>query len=284
MTAILELQNVCKQYEGSAFKLNEVSFTIPNGSIVGFIGSNGAGKTTTMGTIIGTLKKDSGTIHVFGEEFLQQPALKEEIGVVFDNMTFSNNLNTSQLGKVMRLLYKSWDQEMYRHYLKLFSLPAKEKIKGFSRGMSMKLSLAVALSHDAKLFILDEATAGLDPAGRAEILEVCVAIVKEKKRGILMSSHITSDIEKIADKLIFIKDGEIVLNVMKETLLQKHGIFSCTRNDFEQLNKANIVAYFERDDLIDVLLSTTDGLPAPFTKQPFSIDDVSLILMRGVVV
>lgn len=284
MTSILDLKNVSKQYSGSAFSLNQVSFSIPYGSIVGFIGSNGAGKTTTMGTITGTLKKDSGSILVFGEDFTQQPALKEDIGVVFDNINFSGNLTTKQLGKVMNHMYKNWNQETYSYYLSFFSLPQKEKISGFSRGMSMKLSLAVALSHDAKLFILDEATAGLDPAGRAEILEVCLAIVKEKKRGILMSSHITSDIEKIADYLVFIKDGEIVLNVSKEELRKDYVILKCTKADYSELNESDVVAYHRKEDYIDVLVSSARVQPIEYTKQPFSIDEVSLILMRGVVV
>ncbi|WP_020621226.1 ABC transporter ATP-binding protein [Paenibacillus daejeonensis] len=282
MSSILELEDVTKRFTNSSFALKGISFSIPYGSIVGFIGENGAGKTTTMGTIIGTLKKDDGVIRMLGKEVdRDQVAAKEDLGVVFDNMNFSKNLNAVQLGHVLSHIYQRWDASQYRGYLERFRLPTDKNIEHFSRGMSMKLSLAVALSHEAKVFILDEATAGLDPVGREEILEVLLDVVKDKDRGVLMSSHITSDIEKVADRLIFIKNGEILLNVSKDSLVSDYAILTCTPEEYQSVPQEIVAAYRKKDDGIDVLVTPIDTLPATFNRRPFSVDEVTLLLMRG---
>ncbi|MDV2682776.1 ABC transporter ATP-binding protein [Alkalihalophilus lindianensis] len=282
MTSILEVEHVQKTYKGSTLGIKDVSFTIPNGSIVGFIGENGAGKSTTMGTIIGTLRKDGGTIRIFGEEMdLNQVAFKEEIGVVFDTMQLPGDLTVDKLGNVFQQLYKRWDQQAFSDYIDFFSLPQHKKIKGFSRGMSMKLSVSVALSHHARLLILDEATAGLDPGGRDDVLAALREFVQDQKRGILLSSHITSDIEKIADSLVFIKGGEVLLEVEKFALLDHYGIVQCAPDQYEQLEKSIVVAYRKTGEGFDVLVSNKRSIPSSMKPKHVSIDDITLLLMRG---
>lgn|SRR5699024_5297844 len=284
MANILEVKNLNKVYSDSDFQLKDVTFSIPYGSIVGFIGENGAGKTTTMGTILGTLKKNSGYIEIFGDSMNDRNTdLKEGIGVVLDSMNFSANLDVAKLSKVMSGIYQQWDHEKYDDYIDLFSLPKKLKIKEFSRGMSMKLSLAVALSHNAKLLILDEATAGLDPVAREDLLEVFLDFVKDKQRSILLSSHITSDIEKVADDLIFIKKGEIILKVGKEELLDNYAILQCDLSKLKEIEKSSMIAYKNKGDDVDVLVANKNDLPVGFHqyKKNFSIDEMTMLLMRG---
>jgi len=279
---ILEVEQLNKQYRDSAFALKDVSFSVPYGSIVGFIGENGAGKSTTMGSILGTLRKDTGSIQIFGEEMdPDNKNMKENIGVVFDDIHLSGGLTVNKLGKVFQNIYQQWDQKTFEAYTTLFSLPKNQKISGFSRGMSMKISVAVALSHDAKLLILDEATAGLDPAGRDELLDVLKEFVKGGNRSILLSSHITSDIEKIANSLIFIKDGKILLKVEKQVLLEQYGILQCQNHESDQLDDHFIIAIKNNGDMVDVLVSDRHQVPQSMQTKKFTIDDITLLLMRG---
>ncbi|WP_093291006.1 ABC transporter ATP-binding protein [Thermoactinomyces sp. DSM 45892] len=279
---ILEVENLSKSYSGKKKVLKNVSFSIPRGTIAGFIGDNGAGKSTTMGAILGTLSKDGGSIKVFGEEMGPKKShLKEDIGVVFDQVHLPHQLNVKQLGSVFRLLYKNWDQNIFEYYTNFFSLPIDKKIGDFSRGMSMKLSMAVALSHDAKLLILDEATAGLDLSGRNDLLQVLKNFVKNGQHSILLSSHITSDIEAVADILIFIKSGKILLQVSKETLMSRYAVLQCTDKEFEQIEASLVVVYQRKSDQVDVLVCDRDQVPHSIVRKNFSIDDVTLLLMRG---
>ncbi|MCY1105128.1 ABC transporter ATP-binding protein [Shouchella clausii] len=173
MSVLLKVENLNKSYPDSTFQLQDVSFSIPYGSIVGFIGDNGAGKSTTMGAIIGNLHRNSGSIVMEGLEIDgDHLALKKDVGVVFDTMKLPTSLTIRKLSKVLKHIYKEWDQRLFNEYITMFSLPENQKIGKFSRGMSMKLSMAVALSHNPKLLILDEATAGLDPSGRHDVLDI----------------------------------------------------------------------------------------------------------------
>ncbi|WP_369900777.1 ABC transporter ATP-binding protein [Bacillus manliponensis] len=282
MEHILEIEQLRKSYPNSSFELKNISFSVPYGSIVGFIGENGAGKTTTMGTIIGGLKKDSGYIKVLGEEIDDHEIEnRENIGVVFDDMSFAGNLDVHKLSKVMRNIYQQWKDEKFFYYIRKFSLPKNQKIKSFSRGMSMKLSIAVALSHEPKLLILDEATSGLDPVVREEILDVFLEFVKDKKHSILLSSHIISDIQKAADQLVFIKKGEIILTVDKEKLLNNYGIVTCEKSEFYTLDKSDIVTYKQSGEYVEVLVSNKNSIPAGLTAKSFSIDDITMLLLKG---
>ncbi|WP_369900784.1 ABC transporter ATP-binding protein [Bacillus manliponensis] len=282
MKHILEIEDLKKTYPDSSFELKNISFSVPRGSIVGFIGENGAGKTTTMGTIIGGLKKDSGYIEVLGKEIDDMMIEnRENIGVVFDDMNFSGNLDVYKLSKVMRNIYKQWNDEKFFYYIHKFSLPKNQKIKSFSRGMSMKLSIAVALSHEPKLLILDEATSGLDPVVREEILDVFLDFVKDQKHAILLSSHIISDIQKAADYLVFIKKGEIILTVDKEELLNNYGIVTCGKNELHVLDRSNVVTYKQNGEQAEVLVSNKNNIPARLTRKSFSIDDITMLLLKG---
>ncbi|KQL56038.1 MULTISPECIES: ABC transporter ATP-binding protein [Bacillaceae] len=276
MNALVEVSELNKTFKQGGFGLKNVSFTIKPGSIVGFIGENGAGKSTTIGSIIGSIRKDQGTVRVFGQEMQDgKDFVKEEIGVVFDTVQLPEELTIVKLERVFNGIYRNWDKEMFYSYVEQFSLPRKKKIGSFSRGMSMKVSVAVALSHDAKLLLLDEATAGLDPSGRDDLLSVLRTFVSDGKRSILLSSHITSDIEKIADSLIFIKDGRILFDIEKESLLSTYRIRSCTTKEFHSLTKETIVAYRVQEELVSVLVKGKEGKAA-------SLDEMTVLLMRGV--
>lgn len=200
MGNILELKNVSKKYGESDFALKDISFVLPGGSIMGYIGENGAGKTTTISCILNTLPKDSGMIKIFGKEMKDNDAvLRESIGVVYDGNNFPGYLSANQLADVMRGLYVNWDDRQFERFLSDFKLSKNQKIRTYSKGMAMKLALAVALAHRPKLLILDEATSGLDPVMREEMLDVFLDFVQDEEHSILLSSHITSDLEKVAD-------------------------------------------------------------------------------------
>ena len=224
MRNILTLKNVSKKYKKSNFSIKDISFSLPEGNILGFIGENGAGKSTTMNCILNVLKKDSGKIEIFGKEMSDEDTdIREDIGVVYDSNNFPEHLTAEQLSDIFEKIYVRWDNSCFKEYLKRFNLSKSQKIKTYSRGMSMKLAIAVALSHESKLLILDEATSGLDPIMREEILDVLLEFVKQENHSILLSSHITSDLEKIADYIVFIHNGEIILDIKgkeKEELTQ----------------------------------------------------------------
>ncbi|MED0704333.1 ABC transporter ATP-binding protein, partial [Aeribacillus composti] len=224
MSYLLDVQNITKRY-GNKVVLKNVTFNVPSGSIVGFIGDNGAGKSTTFKTILGLVSQDSGRIKIFGKENIhKQPKMKEKIGVVFDAMNLPAHLTIKQLNKVFLRIFNTWNQDDFFRLVNSFSLPEDKQIYKFSRGMSMKLSIAVALSHNAKLLLLDEATGGLDPSSREQVLGELKSFVRESSGGILLSSHIMSDIEKIASHIVFIKNGEILLNERKDKILEKFAI------------------------------------------------------------
>ena len=238
---VIELNNVTKDY--GDFKLDKVSFCVPEGSVCGFIGQNGAGKTTTINLILDVIKRDSGEIRVFGENIdKNSAALREDIGVVFDEMGFHEFMTAKDINTMMKHIYKNWDSEMFFNYLKEFSLPSKKKCGSFSRGMRMKLQIAVALSHHAKLLIMDEPTSGLDPIVRNEMINIFRDFVVEEDHTILLSSHITGDLEKLADEVVFIDKGKIVLAGNKDELLEKHGILKCKKEELEKVSTSLIVS------------------------------------------
>ena len=207
----LELSHVTKHFPG--FTLQDLSLTVPSGTICGLVGENGAGKSTTIRLLMGALRPDSGTCTVLGAdsaapEFL---SLKEDIGVVLDEAYFPESLNALQVGGVMAKTYRRWDGKQYQNYLTRFGLPEKKPFKDFSRGMKMKLAIAVALSHSPRLLVLDEATAGLDPIVRDEVLEIFNEFTREEDHSILISSHILSDLEKLCDYIAFLHQGRLAM-------------------------------------------------------------------------
>ncbi len=240
-TNVIELKNVTKDYGG--FKLDNVSFVVPEGSVCGFIGQNGAGKTTTINLILDVIKRDAGEISLFGKNVDKDSAsLRENIGVVFDEMGFHEFMTAKDINIMMKNIYKDWDSEEFFAYLKKFSLPSKKKCGIFSRGMRMKLQIAVALSHHAKLLVMDEPTSGLDPIVRNEMIGIFREFVLEEDHTILLSSHITGDLEKIADEVVFIDGGRIVLAGNKDEILEKHGILKCKKDDVEKISKSLVVS------------------------------------------
>ena len=240
MENVIEIKDVVKDY--GDFKLDHISFNVPEGSVCGFIGQNGAGKTTTIKLILDIIKRDGGEIKVFGENIdVNSAALRENIGVVFDEMGFHDFMTAKDLNIMMKNIYKNWDEELFFVYLKKFSLPSKKKCGDFSRGMRMKLQIAVALSHHAKLLVMDEPTSGLDPIVRNEMINIFRDFVVEEDHTILLSSHITGDLEKIADEVVFIDGGKIVLAGNKDEILEKHAILKCKKDEVALISKSLIV-------------------------------------------
>lgn len=235
MTPLLEIQQLTKSYPG--FNLDAVSFAVEPGQVVGFIGSNGAGKTTIIKAILGIIFPDSGTISLFGQKLsptspLLSP-LKQRIGVVFDSCDFPMDMSVEDVGRIGKASYDAWDKSAFDEFILSFGLERRKRIKSLSRGMGMKLSLAVALSHKAELLILDEATAGLDPLAREEIIDLLRQFMESEGKGILLSSHITSDLEKIADEIICIDQGHIVFDDAKDSICDLAGIAHCRQSDLE---------------------------------------------------
>ncbi len=217
----IEIKDLTIKYDG--FTLDHVSFDVPKGSIMGFIGQNGAGKTTTIKSLLNIIKPDEGSIKLLGmDNVTEELVIKEQLSTVFDELPFHDQLNAKSLNIILRDVYKEWDKDTFYGYLERLNIPEKKTFGKFSKGMKMKLQIAAALSHNAKLLIMDEATTGLDPVVRNEILDIFAEYVKEKECSILMSSHITSDLEKIADTVTFINKGKVFLSGNKEEILLHH--------------------------------------------------------------
>lgn len=285
MENILELHQLSKTFPKSNFTLDNLSFSIPYGSIMGFVGENGAGKTTTIGCILNTVAKDSGEVTLFGREMLDADTdMREKIGVVYDGDNFPAYWTAKQLSKVMAGLYAQWDDTLFQKYLEIFHLPAGQKIKYYSKGMSMKLAIAAALSHHPQLLILDEATSGLDPVMRDEILDVFLDFVQEEDHSILLSSHITSDLEKIADYITFIHNGKLIMTVSKNDLVYNYAVLRCKESQYLALDPKDILACRKRDFQIDVLVA--DGKEAErkykgVVADHVSVDEIMLLLVKG---
>lgn len=237
---VIEVKNVTKDY--GDFKIDNISFAVPEGSVCGFIGQNGAGKTTTIKAILDVINVDAGEIFVFGQDVkIDSARLREDIGVVFDEMGFHEFMTGKDINIMMKNIYKNWDENVFFEYLKKFSLPSKKPCGDFSRGMRMKLQIAVALSHNAKLLIMDEPTSGLDPIVRNEMLQIFREYVIEEDHTILLSSHITGDLEKLADEVVFINGGRIVLAGNKDEILEKHGLLKCKKDELRDISDELIV-------------------------------------------
>ena len=285
MDNILELHQVCKTFPKTNFTLDHVSFSIPYGSIMGFVGENGAGKTTTIGCVLNTVSKDSGTIKIFGKELADTDTeLKEKIGVVYDGDNFPAYWTAEQLSDVMQGLYANWDNDLFKKYLNDFRLLPNQKIKSYSRGMTMKLAVAAALSHHPQLLILDEATSGLDPIMRDDMLDVFLEFVQDENHSILLSSHITSDLEKIADYITFIHNGKLIMAASKNDLVYNFAVMRCKESQFLELDPGDILVYRKRDYQIDVLVSNGKEIQRKYRNavvDHVSVDEIMLLLVKG---
>ena len=237
----IEIKDVTKRYDG--FTLDHISFNVPKGSIMGFIGQNGAGKTTTISALLNIIPIDGGEIRLLGEDHIKaEDAVKERMGVVFDECPFHDVFTAKQMASIFRGLYERWDDQTYEKYLDRFQLPMKKKIGQFSKGMKMKLQIACALSHGAELLVMDEATTGLDPVVRSEILDIFLEYLQDESHSILMSSHITSDLEKIADCVTFIDRGKILLSGYKDEILENHTLLKCTKSDYALIDRSDFIS------------------------------------------
>lgn len=244
MKYAIELKDVTKDY--GDFKLDNISFAVPEGCICGFIGQNGAGKTTTIKLILDIIQKDSGEITVVDD--------KNDIGVVYDEMGFHDFLTAKDINVIMKNIYKNWEEDTFFSYVKRFSLPTKKPCGKFSRGMRMKLQIAVALSHKAKLLIMDEPTSGLDPIVRNEILQIFQEYIMEENHTILLSSHITGDLERIADMVTFINGGKIILSGNKDEILEKHGLMKCKKSEADIIDKEDVVSVRQSSFGVEMLV------------------------------
>ena len=285
MSNILEVKGLCKNYANSEFSLNDVTFNMPRGAIMGFVGENGSGKSSTIGCIVNTRLKDSGSVKIFGQEMADHRTdIRDDIGVVYDTNAFQSHLTPMQISSAMRHIYSKWDNALFKDYLKKFKLPEKQRVKEFSRGMSMKLCVAVALSHRPKLLLLDEATSGLDPIVRDDILDMLLDFVQDEDNSILLSSHITSDLEKVADYITFIHDGKIILSESKDNLRYNYGVMRLKAAQFAELDKDDILAFRKHDYQIDVLVADKQAATKKYRDaiiDNITIEEIMIMLVKG---
>ena len=250
----IEISGLTKRYDG--FTLDNLSFNAAKGSIMGFIGQNGAGKTTTIKAILNIIKADEGSVKLLGmDSVAEEISIKERIAAVFDEIPFHDEFTAKNLDVIFGDIYKNWDKNTFEKYLDRFALPRKKKIGKFSKGMKMKLQIACALSHGAELLIMDEATTGLDPVVRNEILDIFLEYIQDENHSIFMSSHITSDLEKVADSVTFIDKGKLLLTGYKDDILENHGMIKCGKNDYKEIAAEDIVSARLTDFGAEVMVS-----------------------------
>ena len=236
----LEIKGLTKHYP--AFCLDHIDLTLPMGSVMGFIGENGAGKSTTIFSILGAIRRDGGTVRILGQDTAQgiPLSLKEQIGVVLDECCLPETLNLKDINGIMKAAYRTWNSKTFFRHVHRFFLDETKRIKDYSRGMKMKLSIACALAHDSRLLILDEATSGLDPVTRDELLDLFYEFIQDEQHSIFMSSHITSDLEKICDYVTYIHKGKLILCQEKDGLMQRMGILKCSETVFREIGRAHV--------------------------------------------
>ena len=277
----IKLSHINKSF--GDFAIRDLNLTVPSGTICGLVGENGAGKSTTIRLLMGVLRPDSGTASVLGAD-VSSPEfrdVKEDVGVVLDEAYFPESLNAVQVGKIMAATYRRWDQGLYDGYLKRFDLPQNKQFKDYSRGMRMKLAIAAALSHQPKLLVLDEATAGLDPIVRDEVLDIFNEFTREEDHSILISSHILSDLEKLCDYIAFIHKGDLLFCEEKDQLLEQYGIFEDSQENLDCLQPEAIVAREESRYGGVRALVKRDLAPTGFRLEKPTVEDVVLFLVKG---
>ncbi len=285
MKNILEVIDVTKKYEN--FILDNINFTCQEGSIMGLIGPNGAGKTTIINAVLDIIKLDSGNIRIFGKEHTQLTKEdKENLAVVYDENSLPDHLTPEEVGKIFRELYTNWNNKDYIQYLERLEIPQKVAIRDMSKGNKVKINLAVALAHNPRLLILDEITGALDPIMRDEILRLFLEFIQDETKSILFSSHITSDLEKIADYITFINSGYLIFSRVKDDLICTHKLVKCRASKFDELDKQGIVAYHKDMNSVEFILDSSVGRVADqrevIVEQP-TIEEIMLILAKGVV-
>ena len=279
----IEVKDLSKKYVG--FSLDKISFNVPSGMVVGLIGENGAGKTTTIKSILNIINSE-GTVKIFGKDIkTHEKEIKKDLGVVLDDSFLSAYLTPEHINLVMKDFYQTWDENKYNDLLKQFGLPTDKLVKDFSSGMKMKLKIATAISHNPKLLILDEPTSGFDPVVRSEILDIFRKYIEEDEtRSILLSTHITTDLEHISDYIVFIDKGKIVLNVPTLELLEEYGVVKCSEEEFSKINEKDYVSYKKGKYQYEVLINDKNVFKKKYgitsIDKP-SIDDIMLFYIKG---
>ena len=283
MINTIEITGLCKAYD--TFALKDVSFTLPAGSIMGLIGENGAGKTTTLKCILNLIHRDSGHIRLLGHDNIKEERLaKQDIGVVLDECFFHDTLRAKEVEYILAPCYQNWDAALFQTYLDKFKLPANQYIKEYSRGMKMKLSLAAALAHHPKLLILDEATAGLDPVIRDEILDEFLDFIQDEEHSILLSSHITSDLEKVADYITYIHHGHVVFSDSKDAILEQYGRVACSREQMEAIAPGHLLRVRWGSFGCEGLLSDREAFRRAYPDlmvEPVTLEEIMVFIGKG---
>lgn len=276
----IEIRGLTKHFQD--FTLDNITFNLPNGCILGVIGENGAGKSTLIRLIMNALQKDAGFVRVLGEdnESPDFAKVKEDIGIVLDELSFPMVLTVKDVNKMMKYTYRRWDEAVFAEYVRKFRLPEGKAFKEFSRGMKMKLAIAVALSHHAKLLILDEATGGLDPIARDEILEIFYDFTREPDHSILISSHILSDLEKLCDYIAFVQNGRMLFCREKDLLLEEYGVLRCSRKEAGDVPEKAVFGRRESQYGAELLVKRSLLNPA-FAVEPAAIEDIILFMAKG---
>ncbi|MCR5707675.1 MAG: ABC transporter ATP-binding protein [Ruminococcus sp.] len=281
MENILDIKGLNKAYEG--FALRDVTFSLPKGYIMGFVGQNGSGKTTTIRSILNMANIDSGKISVFGlDSVTEAVAIKERLGVVFDSLYLANHLNVKQIDKQLAPFYKDWSSEEFFRRIKAFGLPDNKKVGNFSKGMKMKLMVAVALSHKAELMILDEPTSGLDPVARDELLDILSEYIADDSRSVLFSTHITSDVERIADYITVLHNGKVWFTGTKDELHEKYLVLRGAEEDISSSLREKCIGFHGYRNGFDALISAdhTDEIPRELETEKASIDEILVYIAK----
>lgn len=274
----IEIKDLCKSYAG--FSLDHLNLSLPSGCIMGLIGENGAGKSTTIKLILEMIERDSGTIALFGQDNRENMSrLKEDIGVVLDEVGIPSCLTARQVGRVMKNTFRNWDEQAFDGYLRRMSVPDYKPFKDFSRGMKMKLGIAIALSHHAKLLILDEATSGLDPVVRDEILDIFSEFTREEHHAILISSHIVSDLEKICDYIAFLHKGRLLLCEEKDRLKEQYAMVHGTAGQLAGIDPSNMVGKKESAYGVEAIVSKR-AIPAGMESSPIDIEQLFVFMVK----
>ena len=285
MDNAMVIENLSKAYPG--FALSEVSMTLPRGSIMGFIGENGAGKTTTIKLILNMLHRDSGSVRILGKDNIkEEKAVKERLGVVLGDLNLPETMNGLKINSMMSGIYPGWEEDVFFSNLERFGLPKNRKIKAYSRGMKMKLSIAIALSHGAELLLLDEPTSGLDPIIRDEILDIFLDFIQDETHSIFVSTHIVEDLEKIADYITFIHKGRIILSEEKDTLLERFVILKGPKEGFAAFESSELIGYKEKRFGAEAMAEAKvwrkkEAGAAGLVADPVRIQDIMLYYVKG---
>lgn len=282
MNNVIEIRGLCKAYDG--FSLDHLNLTIEEGTMAGLVGANGAGKSTTIKLLLNLIRRDAGTIRIFGRDLLEnEREIKQQIGVVFDEPCFHEILNPKQIAEYMRSLYTGWDDGLFFSYLRRFSLPEGKILKEYSRGMKMKLSIAAAMAHRPRLLVLDEPTGGLDPLVRDEILDLFLEFLQDERHSILMSSHITSDLEKAADTIALIDQGRLVFHEEKDRLRERCFLIKGTEEQLARLPKKELIGVRRNRFGFEALTENGELLrrsPGCTAERP-SLEEIMLFYTRG---